>query len=359
MYNRIRFSESQQLMTMNHIVSLLDVECTIRQALDRLNRIYPKLLFVTTDGNHLIGTITDGDIRRGLLAGVGLDDLASTVMNKDFFYISYSQASSAQEIVDLSIHTLAPILDEEGRITSIISSSGLENHNNDATVVIMAGGKGTRLHPYTVSCPKPMLIVGSKPILEYIIDQCHQQGFTRFILSVNYLKDQIIDYFGNGSTKNISIDYAIEDSPLGTAGSLSLINESARSPYLVLNGDVLTKVDYSHIVRYHLESGNDITVCVRNESYTIPYGVIKAEATTIVSVEEKPVKQFLVNAGIYVLDQPILELIQPNQYLDMPSLIELAMTGGFKAGICLIHEFWLDIGMKDTFAEAQEVAKNW
>ena len=218
--------------------------------------------------------------------------------------------------------------------------------------MIMAGGKGTRLRPLTKHCPKPMLPVGDQPMLEILLDQCIASGFRTFYLSVNYLKEQIIEYFDNGSRWGVSIHYLVENQPLGTAGSLQLLPDSLTEPFLVLNGDVLTRLDPRHLLHFHNEHQALATFGVREHELTVPFGVVQTNGVELAGFEEKPTYHHQVNAGVYVIDPQLLPLLTPNQFTDMPSLLIDAQEAGHRVAVCPIHEYWLDVGRPETLEQA-------
>ena len=225
-----------------------------------------------------------------------------------------------------------------------------KDHTN--WVLIMAGGRGERLRPLTDSCPKPMLLLGSRPLLEIILEGCVESGFRKFFISVNYLKNQIIDYFEGGEKWGIQIEYIQEDRPLGTAGSLALLPEFPRRPMLVVNGDVLTKVNYSDILQFHDEHRALATICVRQHETKIPYGVVKTSGVDVSGVEEKPTHAEYVNAGVYVISPSFLRLMEKGEQYDMPDLLISAIKAQNKVVAFPLHEYWLDVGHPDSLQQA-------
>ncbi len=216
----------------------------------------------------------------------------------------------------------------------------------------MAGGKGTRLHPHTVTCPKPMIKVGNKPMLEILLEQCIASGLVNFYISVNYLKAQIIDYFQDGSKWGVKINYLIEDEPLGTAGSISLLPKTLKYPFIVMNADVLTKLNPRHLITFHNEHHSKATLCVREHSINIPFGVVKVNGRHLSDFEEKPTFEYLINAGVYILDPSMLSLIPPRTSIDMPNLLRTFQREGHIISVCPIHEYWIDIGNPKSLQEA-------
>lgn len=329
-------------------------DTSIKQAIAVIDRGAAQAALVV-DGSKLLGIVTDGDVRRALLRGETIDGTVGKVMRKDFSFLP-ATASEEEALALMQRKTLyqVPALDHDGRVVrlflleELIKPKTLSN-----TVVIMAGGKGERLHPLTQNCPKPMIQVGGKPLLEIILQQCLDAGFRNFYFSVNYLKEQIKQHFENGERWNASIRYLEEDSPLGTGGALGLIPERPVDPVLVLNGDVLTRVDYGHLLRFHRDHSAAATMCVREHVTQIPYGVVQIDDIKVLSLEEKPVLTHYVNAGIYLLNTELLDLVEPNTFLDMPQLLERAAKGSYTVSAFPIHEYWLDVGQPETLERAR------
>jgi len=327
----------------------------IMEALKVVNTPPVHTAFIVDLNSSLKGILTDGDFRRGLLNGLDLDNTVDAFMKSDPIKALTSIATE-DAVALLRSKNLAclPLVTRHNRlVTLLIDGFFLHERNKNNTAVIMAGGKGSRLYPLTKDCPKPMLRVGGKPILEIIIEQCIKAGFSKFYISVNYLKEHIIDYFGNGSNMRIAIDYLFEDQPMGTAGSLQLLPKSITKPFLVLNGDLLTTFDYSHAIRFHDNHKPVATMCVREHLTQIPFGVVQAEGHMLVGFEEKPSYRQFINAGVYVIDPSILHLLNPNIPTDMPTLLADAQASGRQVMVCPIHEYWLDIGRPETLNTAQ------
>ena len=217
----------------------------------------------------------------------------------------------------------------------------------------MAGGLGTRLRPLTQDTPKPLLKVGNKPILETIIENFAKYGFVNITISVNYKADMIKEYFGDGSALGVNIDYIEESKRLGTAGALSLIKERPQEPFFVMNADLLTNVNFEHLLDFHLLERSVATMCVREYDYQVPYGVIETDGSLITSIKEKPLHKFFVNAGIYTLSPQVFEYIPKDEFYDMPTLFEDIIANNLKSVSFPIHEYWLDIGRMEEFEQAQ------
>ncbi len=313
-----------------------------------------QLALVLDSNKRLLGTLTDGDIRRGLLYGQGLDSPAEKLMNRNFRFIrNFEDQSLALEIMRRDLLHQMPVLDKQGRVLEILLLEDLLAPSHlPYAVVVMAGGKGTRLRPQTEKCPKPMLPVGEKPILEIVLEQCISSGFKRFFLSVNYLKEQIFKHFESGEQWGVSIDYLEEDKPLGTAGSLQLLPDCLTEPFLVLNGDVLTRFNPRQLISFHIEHQAKATVCVREHEISVPFGVVQTKGVEMAGFEEKPTYRHLVNAGVYVIDPELLPLLPHHQATDMPSLLMKALEVGMKVVVCPIHEYWIDVGRQETLSQA-------
>lgn len=327
---------------------------SIREAMRIIDKGSMRIALVVDKDHRLIGTLTDGDIRRGLLHGASMAEPVDQLMNRQFRFVQSSDDHSEMlEIMRREDLSQIPVLDEDGRVTELLLVQELLSPPQlSNAVVIMAGGKGTRLRPQTEFCPKPMLLVGDKPMLEILLQQCIASGFRNFYFSVNYLKEMIINHFGDGSRWGVSINYLVENKPLGTAGSLQLLPNSLIDPFLVLNGDVLTRFNTSNLLRFHNEHQAQATLCVREHELTVPFGVVQTNGIELAGFEEKPTYRHLVNAGIYVIDPQLLPLLPPNQFTDMPSLLNYAQTAGHLVTVCPIHEYWLDVGRPETLQKA-------
>jgi len=313
-----------------------------------------QIALVVDEQQRLLGTLTDGDIRRGLLHGETLEAPAERLMNRKFHSVQTSDDQGAVlEMMRTEVLRQIPVLDEQGRVVELLLLQELLNPQQFSnSVVIMAGGKGTRLRPHTEHCPKPMLSVGDQPILEILLEQCIASGFRNFYFSVNYLKDKIIEYFDDGSRWGVSIHYLVENEPLGTAGALQLLPDSLTEPFLVLNGDVLTRLDPKHLLQFHTEHQALATICVRDHELTVPFGVVQTNGVELSGFEEKPTYHHQVNAGVYVIDPQLLPLLQPHQFIDMPSLLKMAQEAGHRVAVCPIHEYWIDVGNPDSLKQA-------
>ncbi len=334
--------------------SFADADTTLLRALQLIDDNSTRFLMVLDSSRRLLGTVTDGDIRRGLLQGKPLDSTIDSVMNRMFVY-STDQEQRSNVLAKMIREQIlqVPVLDQHGFVVDLLvldellAPVGIVN-----SVVVMAGGEGKRLRPYTENCPKPMLLVSGKPMLEILLEQCISSGFRSFYFSVNYLKEQIMDYFGDGSDWGVSIEYLIEDEPLGTAGSLQLLPDSLNTPFLVLNGDVLTSLNPNQVLRFHEENQAHATLCVREHELTVPFGVVQINGVELAGFEEKPIYRHLVNAGVYVISPSLLPLLPPHQFTDMPSLLQAAQELGHRVTVYPIHEYWLDVGWPEALEQA-------
>jgi NDP-sugar pyrophosphorylase family protein len=314
----------------------------------------------------LLGAITDGDIRRAMLADLSLDTAVSKVLelkaNSSYPNPVTAQANTDQAtLLELMrqhrIHQL-PLLDDDGRVVGLITLDELlPNKVLPLQAVIMAGGFGTRLRPLTENLPKPMLPVGDKPVMELMINQMREVGIRTVNITTHYLPEKIMDYFGDGQTFGVDINYINENQPLGTAGALSLM-DSPQEPLLVINGDILTGVDFRTMFTYHQEHQADLTVGVRQYDIKIPYGVLECDGPIVLGLREKPVYNFFVNAGIYLLQPEVHQYIPTGQRFDMTDLIEHLITTHHKVISFPIVEYWLDIGQHSDYQKAQNDIEN-
>ena len=303
------------------------------------------------------GTITDGDIRRGLTKHFSIDDKASTIMNKSpiVAHISDNKSVILEKIRRKNILAV-PIVDDKGRIIDIETLQHLtEKQYHDNPVLIMAGGMGKRLRPLTNDSPKPLLNVGKKPILETILMQFISSGFKRFYISTFYKSEMIQKYFGNGENFGVSIEYINEKMPLGTAGSLGGLPKSIPDlPIILINGDVLTKVNFNRLLQFHNEQNCVATMCVREYDFQVPYGVVEHSGHILQKITEKPVHKFFVNAGIYVVDKKLVDNVPSNVRIDMTTFIQNQIDNNRDVSIFPLHEYWIDIGRIDEYKRAQK-----
>ena len=330
---------------------------TTRDALLAINS-NPKLkiAIVLDDNKELKGVVTDGDIRRALLANDSLDTPVTKIMNSS--PLTATSKTTRNDLIKL--------MDERGIESIPVVKQGkvigLEWYHEipklksyDNPVFIMAGGFGTRLRPLTDNCPKPMLKVGDKPMLDILIDSFIKSGFNNFYISTHYLSEQIRDYFGDGSDKKVNITYVHEESPLGTGGALGLLpQDTAKLPLVLINGDILTIVDFAKLIEFHDSNNAESTMCVREYEYQVPFGVVEGKGNQVTSMVEKPTQRFFVNAGIYVLNPSVIKTVKSGDYIDMPTLLEQQIAKNKRVLKFPIYEYWLDIGRMDDFNRAQK-----
>ncbi|QDD13368.1 CBS domain-containing protein [Candidatus Methylopumilus rimovensis] len=319
---------------------------SIQDAIVNLDKIAIQIVLVCNKDKTLLGTISDGDIRRGLLKGLTLNSPIKAIMNKNPLVVSKNiLRDSVLELMSLNRIRQVPVVDENNKLIGLhLFDYLLEPKDRKNTMVIMAGGRGKRLHPFTNERPKPMLEIAGKPILEHIIQHAKSEGFKSFIISINYLGHILEDYFGDGKKFNIKINYIREDIPLGTAGSLSLLPSAPNLPFIVTNGDVITDIKYGELLDFHNRHDASATMAVRAHEYQNPFGIVQTDGLDIVGFEEKPITRSHINAGVYVLNPQVLELLELGEHCDMPGLFERLQTLKKRTVAYPMHEPWLDVG---------------
>jgi dTDP-glucose pyrophosphorylase len=334
--------------------ALIKAQASLKDALQVIDTASTQMALVVDDQRRLLGAISDGDVRRALISGQGLDDCVTSVMNST---PTCARASDSKE----AIHALmrrhgfrqVPILDDSARLVGLETLDDfIHTRARNNWVVIMAGGLGSRLQELTAHTPKPMLKVGERPLLDTIIESFVDHGFGRFYLAVNYKAEQIEEYFGDGSRLGVQIEYIKERQRMGTAGALSLLPEIPSEPFIVTNADLLTKVDFGQFVDKHIEHQADATMAVRDYEMQVPFGVVRETEGRIEAIEEKPIQRFTVSAGMYVLSPHVLELVPRETFFDMPTLFEHAYQKGLNARCHRIHGYWLDIGRMPDYERA-------
>ena len=338
----------------NYKQILLKPTSTIKEALAIIDKGAIQIALIVDDDEKLLGTLTDGDIRRGLLSGLALTDAIETIIFKTPTVCSIDDTK--EKILDIAtskkLHQI-PIVDRDGKLVGIKEIEELLKPTTKTNkVVLMVGGLGTRLRPLTDNIPKPMLKVGNKPILETIINGFKKYGFVNIVLCVSYKSEIIEEYFKDGSDFGVNIEYIHENKRMGTAGALSLAKEKLKEPFFVMNGDLLTNINFENMMEYHLSNKSVATMGVREYDFQVPYGVVKTDGVNIVSIEEKPVHQFFVSGGVYLLSSHVLKYIPEDEYYDMPTLFEKVIKEKEKSISFPIHEYWLDIGRVDEYEKA-------
>ncbi len=339
--------------------TLLPLGSSIQQAIFSLEASGMQIVLAVTPDQKLAGTLTDGDVRRAFLKGSKLDSPIDEVIHKTPLVVppDMNRELVLQLMQVNKIHQL-PVVDGEGHVVglhvwdAVIVPETLEN-----MMVIMAGGKGTRLRPHTENCPKPMLEVGGKPMLEHIIERAKRDGFQNFLVSLHYLGEMVEDYFGAGERLGVRIGYLREDSPLGTAGCLSLIDRRPSLPFIVTNGDVMTDIHYNEFLDFHLRHEAQATMAVRQHEIQNQFGVVRTKGVEIEGFEEKPVYRSHVNAGIYVLDPDALNHLEHRQPCDMPTLFERIKADAGRTIVYPMHEPWLDVGRPEDLIHARKMHK--
>jgi len=328
---------------------------TIRDAIRTIDAGGIQTALVIDQENLLQGTVTDGDIRRAILKDLPLETSVATIMKTNPTIARQGDAKESILVtMKLTGHRHIPILDEKNHVVEVafledlIQTEALENW-----VILMAGGLGTRLRPLTENCPKPLLQIGNKPILQTILENCRDHGLKKFYISINYKAEMVKEHFGDGSRWGVTIKYIEEQKRMGTAGALSLLDEKPDSPVLVMNGDLLTKVNFQNLLDFHKEHNAQATMCVREYHFQIPYGVVEINGQRITSIIEKPSQRFLVNAGIYVLQPETLGLIPADTFFDMPDLFKWLIERGLTAAAFPIREYWVDIGQLPDLEQAR------
>lgn len=329
---------------------------SIAEAMRRIQESELRIAIVATEDDRLLGVVTDGDIRRGILDGLDQEAPVRKIMSKDPVTARPhdDRASIVQIMRDRKIHHV-PVVDAQGRVVRLETIDDViapvERPN---PVVVMAGGLGTRLRPITDDCPKPLVEIGGVPILQTILERLSTQGFREVYLSVNYKADMIEDHFGDGDKWDLQIEYLRERERRGTAGALSLLPERPEDPLLVLNGDLLTTVNFGRVVDFHQEQSVTATMCVRGRDVDIPYGVVETDGHQINDIEEKPTNRYFVNAGIYVLEPETLDDVPGDQFYDMTELFQGLVDRGDDVTAYPIQEYWRDVGKKKDLDRAQE-----
>ncbi len=341
---------------------IISQETSIKECLEKLNQVGLGILLICSNKMSLVGVITDGDIRRAFLENISFDQPCMKIANLN--PLTAIDKPSPEEALSLmnqgklfTVHQL-PILDTDGKLIDLILREEISSQNPSTklTAVVMAGGFGTRLRPLTASTPKPMLPVGGSPLLERIVNQLKKTGINDINITTHYLPEQITDYFGNGERHGVNIHYVSETEPLGTAGALGLI-EKTDSPLLVINGDILTQVDFGAMLNFHKEQKAALTIGVRMYEFTIPYGVVECAGSRVCSLNEKPVKKFLVNAGIYLMEPEVHALIRPDEFINMTDIIDKLLQQSKTVSSFPIMEYWLDIGHVEDYNKAQSDIK--
>jgi dTDP-glucose pyrophosphorylase len=335
---------------------LIHSNTTMSETIKVLDKGAQRIALVVDAANQLLGTVTDGDIRRALIAYLSMDTPAADVMCKT------PKTGCPEWSKSLILSTMEkyqllqlPIVDNKKRVIGLETLQDiLKTKHRDNIIFLMAGGFGSRLYPLTQHCPKPLLKVGKKPILEVILERFIEAGFYRFYISTHYMHHMIEEYFKDGSQWGVSIEYVYEETPLGTGGALGLLpHHKIDLPVLMMNADLLTHLNFESLLSFHEEHPALATMCVREYEHIVPYGVVQGHDHHVVSMAEKPVHRFFINAGIYLLSSDLVRSVKPGIPLDMPTLLEQQIAAGHTVNMFPIHEYWLDIGRMEDFKLAQ------
>ena len=338
--------------------AILPFESTIQQAIRNLDQVAIRIILVVNPAGELQGTISDGDIRRGLLKGLDLSSPIASIIHRNAFVVPPEmRREMVMQLMTANKIQQIPVVDEHHHVVGlhlwdeITTPPARQN-----LMVIMAGGMGTRLRPHTENCPKPMLPVAGKPMLEHIIDRAKLEGFSRFLLAIHYLGEMIEDHFGQGDKLGVKIDYLREKSPLGTAGALGLLSPVPDAPFVVTNGDVVTDIRYGELIDFHIRHAAIATMAVRVHEWQHPFGVVQTQGVDIVGFEEKPVARSHINAGVYALSPDALRGLKARAHCDMPSLFQRLQADAKRTVAYPMHEPWLDIGRPKDLDQANHAA---
>jgi len=337
--------------------ALLPANASLQQAIRNLDESGLQIILVVSPDDTLVGTITDGDIRRGLLRGLDLNSPIDSIIHREAMVVPPQMSREmVLHLMQANVLNALPVVDESRRVVGLhLLKELLTPIQRPNLMVIMAGGQGTRLRPHTENCPKPMLPVSGKPMLEHIIERAKAEGFRHFVLAIHYLGHMIEDYFGDGSRWQVQIDYLREESPLGTAGAISLLNPRPDAPFLVSNGDVLTDIRYGELLNFHCRHGASATMAVRLHEWQHPFGVVRTKGVDIIGFEEKPIARSHINAGIYVLDPSVLDTLSAGEHCDMPTLFSRLQEQAARTIVYPMHEPWLDVGREEDYYAANGI----
>jgi dTDP-glucose pyrophosphorylase len=334
--------------------ALLPATATLQEAIRNLDESALQIILVVSAEDVLLGTLTDGDIRRALLRGLDMSATVDSLMTREPLVVPEGIAPKAvAQLMQMNkIHQL-PVVDLCRRVVGLRVWYELQiSRERPNLMVIMAGGLGTRLRPYTEGCPKPLLPVSGKPMLEHIIERAREEGFRRFVIAINYLGQMIEQHFGDGAPWQVHIEYLREKSPLGTAGAIALLDPRPDVPLLVSNGDVLTDIRYSELLDFHCRHGAAATMAVRQHEWQHPFGVVRTDGIEIVGFDEKPVARTHINGGIYALEPSSLDALEVGEHCDMPTLFNRLQDRGARTIAYPMHEPWLDVGREDDLERA-------
>ncbi len=335
--------------------AVLPADATVQQAIRNLDASALQIALVVAADGILLGTLTDGDIRRGLLRGLDLNSPVTSIIRRDPLVVPPEiNRDTVLQLMQANAFNAIPVVNGARHVVGLhILNELLAPARRPNLMVIMAGGQGTRLRPHTENCPKPLLPVGGKPMLEHIIERARGEGFERFVLAVHYLGHMIEDYFGDGSRWQVQVEYLREESPLGTAGAIGLLNPRPDVPLLVSNGDVLTDIRYGELLDFHCRHGALATMAVRLHEWQHPFGVVHTKGVDIIGFEEKPIARSHINAGVYVLAPGALDALSHAEHCSMPTLFSRLQESGARTIVYPMHEPWIDAGDVEDLERAQ------
>ena len=334
--------------------AMLPSNASMHEAIRNLDQVAIKIVLVINEAGELEGTLSDGDIRRGLLKGLSLNSQITSVIHHNPLVVPPEMARELvmQLMVANKVQQI-PVVDKRHIVV------GLHLWDEIATplarpnlMVIMAGGMGTRLRPHTQDCPKPLLPVAGKPMLEHIMERAKLEGFSQFVLAIHYLGHMIEDHLGNGERLGVQIQYLREQAPLGTAGALALLQPRPEHPFVVTNGDVITDIHYGELLDFHVRHNAAATMAVRVHEWQHPFGVVRTRGVDIVGFEEKPVARSHINAGVYALEASALSVLSTNAHCDMPALFARLRAETKRTVAYPMHEPWLDVGRSEDLNKA-------
>ena len=334
--------------------AVVSPEASIRDAIARIDASALQIALVVDENGKLLGVMTDGDVRRAILAGISIDAPVAKAMNTRFTSVGANDDRGAiLSLMKRKEIGQVPVVDAAGRLVGLETLVELlHSPARPNLAVIMAGGLGTRLGPLTRECPKPMLRVGGRPILETILLNLAEYGISRAYLAVNYRAEMIEEYFGDGSGIGMEINYLRERERLGTAGALALLPTRPSETFIVMNGDVLTKVNVNHLLEFHKRVGATATMCVREHDSQVPFGVVALEGDRVVAIQEKPIRRDFVNAGLYAIEPEALDFVPAGEHFDMPSLFNALIDARHATAAFPVREYWLDIGHHADYERA-------
>jgi dTDP-glucose pyrophosphorylase len=337
--------------------AILPIQSSIKDVAQNLELSALKIVIVLDESGDFLGTVSDGDLRRGLINGLDFTSSISKIVNRKSITVSSGlHKNKVLEIMHQHSIFQIPIINDQMKVIGLHSIENLLIPSVKKNLfIVMAGGKGTRLLPYTQNYPKPMLNVRGKPILEIIIEKAKAEGFVEFIFVIQHLGQIIEDYFGDGKNFGVSINYVREQSPLGTLGGLSLLNPLPDIPFVLTNGDVITNIKYAELLDFHLNNTSEATIALRKQSVKNPFGVVRTAGIKVVEIEEKPVDDKFINAGVYVLNPSLLKLLTFGQRIDITELFQLMLNNHKPINAYPVYENWLDVGNPADLLTAEEI----